>query len=996
MKFYFTCWSVCILLLTNASPLFSQHVQHATIPLNPPMVVNFKELADIQLANPLLNPQQRFIKQGEDRERKPQFAPRTIASDARNFNVIIPENTLRTVSPDPNISFNGTLDNGTVIPPDIDGAAGNIFLMETTNQEFAIYTKLGALNSVVDIGNFFSVANGFQYFDPHVAYDANHQRFIICVDGFYANGHSAIFLGISQTPDPTGDWYVYSIDATGNPNDFFDFPTVGFNNNWVVVTGNDFWGDGSFTTNTYVFKRTDLYSGSIGTVNSYMDPNVFGITPAMTMDTLENTLYMVADWNGSSGGYGYMKFYTITGTADAPTYSAGNLIGVDMPWAETTVNAPQLNSIHDLEVSDTRVNTPTYINGSLWFTHSVFLPDGSPTYAAIDWWQVDPATNDLLQFGRIEDISGSIFYFYPSISVNNSGDALLGYSVSSAAMYASSQYSYRSSADALNTMQDGNTFKSGLATYWKEYGGGRNRWGDFSATCTDPTDNSFWTFQEFANSPADNWGTVIANVAGTPCSAEPVAGSISAVFNSVCPGEGTILNLNGYTAGVQGLQMQWQQSADGLNGWANATSLGNSTPRYQTGVLNQASYFRCIVTCSNSGLSDTTAAYMIDVNGFIFVSNDTICSGEPYQLIVAATGSTDWYTTDTSTIPFFTGDTLNANVVSDTTFYISTNTLSHNAVGIPNKSVGTGSYITTFSNGLVFEATSNFNLDTVYVYPGSAGIVKVNLFDAASGTVIDSVSITMIAAQINNKIPVPLNFPILGGATYNLNASGSTVSFLYRTNSGAVYPYEVPGIVSITQAINDAAGFYYFFYDWKVTSGCVTDKFPVNVHIDIPLVIASAVPDTMCFGDSVILTGTGAISYLWQPGNVNGTVITSFPSANTTYTVVGTDAYSCTGSSVVNVAVINCATEVEAENSTSIQIYPNPTTGIFDLSVEGLNGSYTIIVLNVLGQKMMELQKQANAIATEISLDASLLPAGAYFIRLSSGDRQWMKRLLKQ
>src|SRR6195256_6869949 len=110
-------------------------------------------------------------------------------------------------------------------------------------------------------------------------------------------------------------------------------------------------------------------------------------------------------------------------------------------------------------------------------------------------------------------------------------------------------------------MEDGYLFKSGLASYWKDFGSGRNRWGDFSGTATDPVDNSFWTFQEFANSPANNWGTSIANVGGIPCSGTPDAGFVSATFSPVCPGDATILSLNEYSNGVGSIQLQWQQSA---------------------------------------------------------------------------------------------------------------------------------------------------------------------------------------------------------------------------------------------------------------------------------------------------------------------------------------------------------------------------------------------------------------------------------------------------
>jgi len=93
---------------------------------------------------------------------------------------------------------------------------------------------------------------------------------------------------------------------------------------------------------------------------------------------------------------------------------------------------------------------------------------------------------------------------------------------------------------------------------------------------------------------------------------------------------------------------------------------------------------------------------------------------------------------------------------------------------------------------------------------------------------------------------------------------GRTTPWVFVQLMGGVMgnvPFALTGIIwtvaafrpdrspEITQAINDAAGYYYFFYDWRVTSGCASDKFPVSVHIDIPPVIASASPDTICFGD---------------------------------------------------------------------------------------------------------------------------------------------------
>jgi len=50
--------------------------------------------------------------------------------------------------------------------------------------------------------------------------------------------------------------------------------------------------------------------------------------------------------------------------------------------------------------------------------------------------------------------------------------------------------------------------KSGEASYFKDFGTGDNRWGDFTATVVDPVDDtSMWTIQEYAgeNNMWDTW-----------------------------------------------------------------------------------------------------------------------------------------------------------------------------------------------------------------------------------------------------------------------------------------------------------------------------------------------------------------------------------------------------------------------------------------------------------------------------------------------------------
>ena len=84
-------------------------------------------------------------------------------------------------------------------------------------------------------------------------------------------------------------------------------------------------------------------------------------------------------------------------------------------------------------------------------------------------------------------------------------------------------------------------------------------------------------------------------------------------------------------------------------------------------------------------------------------------------------------------------------------------------------------------------------------------------------------------------------------------------------------------------------------------NGCInTDNVIVTVN---PLPVVNAgVDQTICVGASVILSGSGATSYVWNNGVTDGTSFTPTV-GNVTYTVTGTDANGCvnTDDVIVNV-----------------------------------------------------------------------------------------------
>jgi len=477
----------------------------------PPVIVNFTDRADYELTHPTPIVQI-MIEQIEDKDDHFEYVSKDVdTTNAIKFNINNPSRQHRATlnSPSPLLNINGVMDAGRLIPPDIRGAAGSTYIMETTNQEFKVYDKSGVLNRTVSIPTFFSTLRGSGYFDPHVCFDMNYNRWIITIGGKGANGKYGVYLAISLTDNPNGSWYLYFHDGQRTTGDFIDYPLLGYNKNWVVVTANDFAATGNIIGKIYVFNRQQVYSGIPTTVSEFSDNTVYTLSPAETYDTTQSSLFMVQNWNGSSNGYGYVKVASITGTPTSPVYSSGVTIGVNKTWSNSGISPTQKGTLQTLEGSVAKIGNCIYRNNSLWFCQSALLPSTSPNYCAAQWWQVNPSNNSVIQFGRIEQ--AGVYHFYPSIAVSSANDVIVGYCKSSPNHYASAAYSVRAFSDSANTMRSENVFKPGLAGYYKVYSGGRNRWGDYTGTCIDPSTNSFWVFGQWANT-SNRWATQIAAV----------------------------------------------------------------------------------------------------------------------------------------------------------------------------------------------------------------------------------------------------------------------------------------------------------------------------------------------------------------------------------------------------------------------------------------------------------------------------------------------------
>src|SRR4029077_15971408 len=284
-------------------------------------------------------------------------------------------------------------------------------------------------------------------------------RWITSVSGNPAAVGAAVLVGVSQTADPTGNWFLYKAAVDSTNHHFCDFPVLGFNKTWVVIMCNVFDNDPNvnfFAGSIYVFDKFNLYSHGSGAHTVLDTGGDSNVTPASTYDNSLATEYLAQEDNGNINGVGSLRLWTITGAVGSPRLTSISFPSTSLTWDEgSSVSnfGPQLNGFTGVDTGDARIGNVIYRNGAVWTTHPVFLPCcGSPNRSSVQWWQVDTVGN-IVQRGLLDNPDGSFFRSYPSIAVNKDNDALLGYARYSPQQYVGGYYSFRSHADPLNLME---------------------------------------------------------------------------------------------------------------------------------------------------------------------------------------------------------------------------------------------------------------------------------------------------------------------------------------------------------------------------------------------------------------------------------------------------------------------------------------------------------------------------------------------------------------
>jgi hypothetical protein len=237
----------------------------------------------------------------------------------------------------------------------------------------------------------------------------------------------------------------------------------------------------------------------------------------------------------------------------------------------------------------------------------------------------------------------------------------------------------------------------------------------------------------------------------------------------------------------------------------------------------------------------------------LVTGDTTFCGAVVHQLQAFSPNPVLWYSSATTVLPLDSSSIFFTPLLDSTRVYYvrSTKPLELPDAGPADNQFGGGSYFTANTyHYLNFDARLPFRLKSVRVYANTAGNRNIQLRND-QGQVIRSKMVQI--PQGDSRLE--LGFDVTPGEGFQLGLAGGISNNLFRNTSGAAYPYEIPGVLSITGNSAGNPGFYYYFYDWEISASCQSDAIPVTALVQAPRpqVSIAALSDSICEGSELLL-----------------------------------------------------------------------------------------------------------------------------------------------
>lgn len=262
-----------------------------------------------------------------------------------------------------------------------------------------------------------------------------------------------------------------------------------------------------------------------------------------------------------------------------------------------------------------------------------------------------------------------------------------------------------------------------------------------------------------------------------------------------------------------------------------------------------------------------------DLNG-CFATDSLIVTVNPIITTTISYPETSYCNSETNPLPTITGSNLGAFSISPATMIINPTT---GELGLASSTISISeTYTITYTPSEQCLGVSTFDV-TVFSLPEAT---------ITSDTVVcqNDIEPLLVLTGSNATAPYTFSYNVNGGPTQTVTALSNISLISAATDTDGTFVYTVTGVSESGP---------------KACSNTISETITVTVK---PAPTFTTTPDqTICFGDSVTLTASGATSYVWSDGLNNG--IKFLPDSTKTYSVNATGANSCTAEQSVTVFV---------------------------------------------------------------------------------------------
>ena len=494
-----------------------------------------------------------------------------------------------------------------------------------------------------------------------------------------------------------------------------------------------------------------------------------------------------------------------------------------------------------------------------------------------------------------------------------------------------------SGSSGICTGQNASLTVSGASTYsWST--GSTN-----TAIVTTPASNTIYTVT----------GTDVLGCVKTSTQLVTVAASLSISIAGptvVCLGQS--FNLGG----VGGATYTWNTNA--------TTSSISPSPT----VTTTYSVIGASGTCSNTALTTV----VVNPNPTVTIAGlNAICSGNSSTLTASGATTYSWTNASTtSTVVLSPTVTTGYSVTGQyTTGCSSTVGNIITVYSLPTVSIVGSTMVCAGSNAILIAGgattyTWNTGANTSTISPTNSGTYSAAGTDA-NGCINSSPATTLIVNPVPTLSISSSATVICAGDAVTLTVSGATT---YTWNGGATTP-----------TITDTPGFTTTYTVTGTNTFACSSSNVILVTVNPLPLIAITGPTMICKGETALLNASGAATYTWGTANTSSS-LTVTPTLSTTYSITGSSASGCLGSSSMLVTVSDCTGLNFITASNKISVYPNPTNGNFSIElVDAVDA--TITIRNVLGQLI--INKKAELIN---NIQLNEFNNGMYYITITKNN----------